>query len=288
MSNFIALMRSKSSAMIMTMCFIAVSAMVPNGCMADTIRINGSGSALDLMEPLVKAYQKNNRNVRIVIEKPLGSSGAVKALFAGALDVVASSKSLKPEEEARGARLEEFGRTPLVIVTEKSVPRHDITTKELEEMYAGTTTKWQDGQLIRLVLRPDSDIDTHILRGLSPGMNISMSAAKSRAGMITATTDPEAYSVVTTTPGGLGATALVSIVTEKLNLNVLSLNGVAPTLKNLASGAYPLHKKINFVTAPGTPPSALKFLSFVYSSQGRAIAKKSGVLVTAARKTGIW
>lgn len=288
MSNFIALIVSKNNAMIMTLFFIAVSALVPTVSMADTIRINGSGSALDFMGTLVKAYQKNNRNVRIVMEKPLGSSGAVKALLGGALDVAVSSKPLKPEEGAQGARLEEFGRTPLVIITEKSVPRRDITTKELEEMFAGTITKWQDGQLIRLVLRPDSDIDTHILRGLSPGMNISMSAAKSRAGMITATTDPEAYSAIARTPGGLGATGLVSIITEKLNLNVLSLNGVAPSLKNLASGAYPLHKKINFVTVPGTPPAALKFISFAYSSQGRAIAKKSGVLVTSVRKTGTW
>ena len=102
--------------------------------------------------------------------------------------------------------------------------------------------------------------------------------------MIIAVTDPEAYSAVAKTPGGLGTTGLISIITEKLPLNVLSLNGIRPTPKNLASGAYPLFKEISFVTTARTPPATLKFISFVYSPQGRAIAEKVGVLVTAKEK----
>src|SRR6185369_14985172 len=244
----------------------------------DVVRINGSGSALDMLKPLVEAYRKTNRDVRIDVEKPLGSSGAVKALLAGALDAVVSSKPLKPEEMAKGAQLKEYGRTPMVIVTEKSVRKQDISTKELEEIYAGTTSVWQTGEKIRLVLRPKEDIDTTIMRSLSPGLDRAITRSHSRPAMIIAVTDPEAYSTVSNTPGGLGSTSLVSIITEKLPLNTLSLNGIRPTTKNLASGAYPLFKEISFVTTPRTNPAALKFIGFVYSAQGRAIAEKAGVL----------
>jgi phosphate transport system substrate-binding protein len=127
-----------------------------------------------------------------------------------------------------------------------------------------------------------SNRDVNILRGLSPGMKSALIKAQSYHGMIDAVTDPEAYMTVSKIPGGLGATALVSIITEKLPLNTLSLNGVRPTQKNLASGAYPL--EIKFVTTPKTIPAALQFLNFVYSPQGRSIAEKIGILATAKLK----
>jgi phosphate transport system substrate-binding protein len=249
---------------------------------ADTVRINGSGNALDLLKPMVRAYLKTNRDVDVAMEKPLGSSGAIKALLAGALDLVVSSRDLKPEESAQGARLKEYGRTPFVIITEKRVPKQNVTTLELEGIYAGRITQWQNGESVRLVLRPREDIDTHILGGLSPGMHSSLDAAQSRPGMVIAVTDPEAYATVAKTPGGLGATGLVSIIVEKLPLNILSLNGVRPTPKNLANGTYPMYKQISFVTTSRTTPAALKFLNFACSPQGRKIAGNAGILLTGA------
>jgi len=265
---------------------VVITAWVLSGsCLAaETVRINGSGSALNMLKPMVAAYLKSNRNVRIEIEKPLGSSGAIKALLAGALDVVASSRAPKPEEAAQGAQLREFGRTPLAIVTEKSVNKLNISTKELEDIYTGSNSKWQNGETIRLVVRPREDMDTVILRGLSPGMNNAVNASLVRPGMLVAVTDLDAYTTISKTPGALGASGLTSIITEKLPLNKLTLNGVAPTPTNLANGSYPLYKSIDFVINSRTTPEAQKFINFVYSPQGRAIASKAGVLVTAEKK----
>lgn len=248
----------------------------------DTISINGSGSALDMMKPLIAAYQKGNKDVRIVMEKPLGSSGAVKALLAGALNLVLSSKPLKPEEISRGAQLQLYGTTPLVLIAEKNVRTTDLSTRQLEDIYSGKTGSWPGGDPIRLVLRPHEDVDSKLLSALSPGMAAAMSSARSRAGMIVAITDPEAYATVAKTPGGLGATGLTSIIAEKLPLATLKLNGVAASPQALASGAYPLSKEISIVTTPKTPPAAHKLISFMLSPAGRAIAAKTGVLVTTA------
>ncbi len=250
----------------------------------DTIRINGSGSALDLMKPLIAAYQKTNKSVRFKMDRPLGSSGAINALLAGALDIAVCSKQLKPEEIAQGARQKEFGKTPLAIVAEKSVPKADITTQDLEDIYAGKTTRWSNGEKIRLVLRPEEDIDTKILSALSPGMNKAIAASRSIHGMIVAITDLDAYAIIAKTRGGLGASGLTSIIVEKLHLNVLTLNGVKPTPEMLANREYPLAKDINFIITPGSSPAALKFIEFAYSQEGRALAQKAGVLVTAGSK----
>lgn len=262
--------------------FIVTLLLSPSLCLAtETININGSGSALDMMKPIIAAYQKNNKNVRIIMEKPLGSSGAVKALMAGALDMALGSKALKPEEVAKGAKQQLYGRTPLVLIAEKHVRKSDLTSKELEDIYSGKKVTWADGDVIRLILRPHEDIDSKILSNLSPGMEKAMNAARSRPGMIIAITDPEAYTAVSITPGGLGATGLTSIIAEKLPVASLTLNGIAASPKTLASGAYPLSKEISIITTPKTSPAAHKLISFLLSPQGRAIAGKNGVLVTA-------
>lgn len=248
---------------------------------ADTIRINGSGNALDMMKPLIDAYRKTNDGVRIDMNKPLGSSGAVKALLSGALDIAVVSRDLKPEEAAQGAQQRRYGKTPLVIVTGKNVRTSGITTKMLEDIYAGKTGTWQNGDKIRLVLRPLEDSDTRMLRSLSPGMNSAITASHARPGMIIAVTDLDSYSTISKIPGGIGATGMNSIISEKLPLTILSLNDVTPSLKTLASGAYPLAKEISFVTTSETPPAVQKLIGFIFSTRGRAIAEKAGVVVTA-------
>jgi phosphate transport system substrate-binding protein len=98
----------------------------------ETIRINGSGTGLEMLKPLLKAYATAHPRVSFIMDKPLGSSGAIKALAAGALDLAVSSKPLKPEEAAQGLQLSPYGRTPLVIVVGRNVPAQNISTEELE------------------------------------------------------------------------------------------------------------------------------------------------------------
>lgn len=249
----------------------------------ETIRINGSGIGLEMMKPLIKAYSESAPGVLFEMEKPLGSSGALKALVADALDIVVSSKPLKPEEAARGITLRYFGKTPLAIVVGSNVPVTNISTAELEAIYSGRTRKWPNNENIRVVLRPLEDIDTKILRGLSQGMNEAITQAQSRPGMMTAVTDPESNQMVTNTFGSIGASGLVGVLVEKQSLKILSLNGVMPTTEALADGRYPLTKEIHFATSNRLPESAHKFLDFVYSAQGRAIVKNIGVLLPAEK-----
>ncbi|MBA4372322.1 MAG: ABC transporter substrate-binding protein [Thermodesulfovibrio sp.] len=250
----------------------------------DAIRINGSGTGLELMKPLIEIYAGAHPGVTFDMQKPLGSSGAIKALIAGALDIAVTSRPLKPDEAARGAKVSTFGKTPLAIVTKKGVPRKNILIGELEAIYSGTTRKWPDGENIRVVLRPLEDIDTKILRGLSPGMDKAVSGAQKRQGMITAVTDTESNEMVARTEGSIGTAGLAGIMAGNISLNILSLNGVMPDPMTLADGSYPLAKDIDFVTTANPPDAAAKFLQFIYSDKGREVVERLGVLLPAAGK----
>lgn len=260
---------------------LGMALLVPAAQAAETIRINGSGSGLDMMKPIIAAYVKKNPGVKIVIEKPLGSSGALKALVAGHLDIAVSSKPLSAEHTAQGAFMREYAKTPVAIVTHLGVTKKEITTKELTDIYAGKVHDWGDGTPLRLILRPDGDIDTKIMRELSPEFSAALGQAQKREGMTIAVTDPESNDMVSRTVGGIGASGLTSLIVTRPALRTLKLNGVEPTPGNLANGRYPLGKNIHFVLLGTRSGPVERFLDFVYSSNGRRIAEKAGAWVTA-------
>lgn len=246
---------------------------------AATVRVNGSGASFAFMTPLIAAYRADHPELSFEMENPLGSSGAVKALLAGELDFAVISRPLRPAEREHGATAREYGRTPLVMVTEGQVPKSDISTGELEGIYGGKVRAWADGEPIRIVLRPKDDADTTILKGLSPGMAQAIETACAQPGMIVAATDPESNAMVAGLPGALGASALCGLKGDHRPLNVLSLDGIPGTLESMADGSYPLTKIFYLVTTSRISESTAKFLDFVHSPRGRRIAEESGVLV---------
>lgn len=245
----------------------------------EIIRINGSGAAVSLAKHIVLAYSKLHPDVKIVMGKPLGSSGAIKALLAGSLDIVLSSKPLTDSEMQQGAKRMTLGMTPIAIIAGRNVPPKGISTRDLEEIYAGHMRKWPNGEDIRIVLRPLEEIETKILRGLSPGMDVALSQAFNRKGMLLAITDPESNQLVSRTSGSIGTGALCGVMADKVSVKILPLNGVSPTIEAMSKGKYPLRRDIDFVITDKLPESARQFIKFVYSKEGRAIARKYGLLV---------
>ena len=254
------------------------------GPASEAVRINGTGSGLEMIRPLFQAYGKTAPDISLEMEKPLGSSGALRALMAGAIDIAVTGTPTDPEAIRHGLKTRRFGKTPLAIVTEKTVPAQTVSTAELENIYRGNRGKWSDGRAVRVILRPNQDTDTKILRGLSPGMDEAVTRAHGRPGMFVAVTDLESNEMVSKTPGGIGTAGLTGVLTGDRPLKVLALNGVMPSRKTLAEGAYPLAKELYFVTTGNLPHAAQEFLDFVYSNKGRSIAERIGVLITVEEK----
>lgn len=250
----------------------------------ENIRVNGSGACLEMIRPLMDAYGKDHKNVSFQMEKPLGSSGAIKALLAGAIDIAIVARPLKNEEIAGGAKLKKYGKTPLAIVAEKKVPVNNISTGDLEDIYFGKKVKWPNGENIRIILRPRDDTDTIILKSLSPQMAKAVTKAGDRRGVMVAITDNDAAEALLKTDGSIGTAALTIVAVGKLPLKIVSLNGARPTRKNLENKTYPLAKEINFVTTARLSGDAAKFIEFIYSKKGRPMAEKTGVLITLDNK----
>jgi phosphate transport system substrate-binding protein len=244
-----------------------------------TLKIGGTGAALGTIIQLAAAYQKHHPDVHIVIPPSLGSTGGIKAEIAGALDVGLSSRPLTAAERRQGAVPLEYARTPFLLVTSHKEPGVNFTLEQIASVYAGDLKTYPDGSPIRIILRPETETDTHLIRSLSPELDKAVQKAQLREGMITAVTDQENSKALENTRGALGWMTLAQLVSEKPALIPLSINNIMPSRENFASGRYPYYKPFFVITRAQPTPLVKSFIEFLTSDEGRAILLKNGQVV---------
>lgn len=250
--------------------------LVACGAAAEHIKIGGSGATLGTLQLLAAAFAKQNPEHHMTVVPNLGSSGGIKALAAGAIDLAGTSRPLRVDERALGITEFEYGRTPFVFAVATNSKVTAISIPELADVYAGKLVSWPDGSAVRIVLRPAGDIDTEIVKGLSSEIRLALSAAAKRRGVAVASTDQDAADNIERVNGAIGPSSLSLLMSEKRALRALKLGGVEPSPANLASGAYRHHKRVFLVVGASPSPAVERFLDFVKSSSGRKILAENG------------
>lgn len=247
--------------------------------LAETIAIGGSGADLASMRLLAEAFQRVEPKISVKVLPNLGSGGGVKAVLAGKLDIALLTRALDDKETRHGLRKLHYARTPLVFAVTHGNPQAGIDRARLIEIYSGRNLRWKHGAPIRLVLRPNSDSDTLILKQSLPGIAPSLNEAYQRPGLPIAVTDQDAADAIETIPGAVGTSTLALLLAEKRKLKPLAVNGVVPSPATLASGAYPFAKELYFVLPAASPLHVQRFIAFVQSRQGAGILEKTGHFV---------
>lgn len=214
--------------------------------------IGGTGAGLGPLQRVVD--EQGLRNLRLV--PSLGTNGGLRALAAGAIDLALSARRLADDERARGLVEQELFRTPVVWAVHDGVPLRHATLDELAALYAARTTTWANGTPVRLVLRPDSDSDTALIKSASPAMAEAVAAAQARPGVQMGITDIDAIEAIERIPGALGVTTLGLVRAQRRRVQVLTLAGTTPGLDTLAAGRWPLAKRV-YLVSRGTPAGVL-------------------------------
>lgn len=242
------------------------------------VRASGTGTALGAMRRLGAAFEKASPGDRLAILPSVGSGGAVRAVAQGALDIGLLGRPLDGGEQALGLVALPYARTPFVFVAGPRARATGITTEEAVRIYRGEMSHWPSGERVRLILRPRADVDNLILRSISPELGAAVEAAFSRDGMLVASTNQECDAMAAKTPGALAPSSLTQIVAEGEPLAPLAWNGVAPTLANLASGAYPLEKTLRVVVRASPRGAVRRFVAFLASPEAQKILADAGSL----------
>jgi phosphate transport system substrate-binding protein len=235
----------------------------------------GTGAGLGPAQRLLEGTPK----LRFVPN--LGTSGGLKAVAAGAIDLALSARRLNDAEKAQGLVEREFFSTPVVFAVHADVPLRRATLAELVALYAGRTPQWSSGAPVRLVLRPETDSDSRFLAALSPAMAEAQAAARARPGAHVATTDADATEALARINGSLGLTTLGLVRADNRGLRVLELDGVMPDAQTLATKRYPHGKTIYWVTRGEPAPAALAVLQATTTRPARQSLLELGCIAAA-------
>lgn len=269
---------SSNARVLLTLSFAAAvtATCLPVLTRADEIRIGGTGNALGTMRLLGSAYAKLHPDSRPIILDSIGTSGAIKAVPTGAIEIGLSSRPLKDEEAARGMVTVEYARSPTVFAVQAKSSAKSITLAEIADIYTGRMTSWPDGSRIRPIMRQPGDDNTRQVKSLSKDIENALADAEKREGLTYASNDQEAADKMETIQGSIGVTTIALIRSEKRSLRPLAINGIEPSMENMRSGRYPLVKQFNFVLPKAPSPAVRNFVDFVKSPQGRKILEQNG------------
>lgn len=245
------------------------------GVRADTLLVGGTGSAEPLMKRLFEGFRKQSPQDALKIINPsLGSAGGIRALSMGKIDLAISARPLKDDEKSVFGQHFALCSTPFVLVTNGGKRRNGFSIDELASAYEGQLQKWDDGTLIRLVLRTRDDADSVQLKSMAPSMEKAVTAADLRQVMVYGKDDLDTLEVLSRTPGSLGPTSLGLLRTTASELTVIPLDGQMPSVLSMNDGNYPWRKTLTVILPAKPSRVAVKFADFLRSDQADEIMRR--------------
>jgi phosphate transport system substrate-binding protein len=245
----------------------------------DTLRAGGVGPSSAMLPVLFAAFDPNGKH-KLEVIPALGSSGGLRAVADGMLDIAVAGRELKPHEKAQGLTQTIVIRTPFVLVTSRPNPA-GLKSADVAGLYQSQKAAWPEGSPIRIILRPASDSDTPVLGSMFPNMPAALDQARKRAELPVAPTDQDNASMAEQTPSSFASSTLTQIQLERCKLHLIPIDGVAPSWDSLERGSYPFAKTFYFVLPAKKNPLAERFLDCLRSPQGQAALRETGNLPVA-------
>jgi phosphate transport system substrate-binding protein len=244
---------------------------------ARKLAIAGTGAALAITRHLAAAFTDAHRDIRVEVPGSVGSTGGIRAVYDGAVDLGVTSRPLTEDERALGLVAVPFVLSPLIIGAHPGVPDGDVSSAALVEIYRGTRTRWSDGHEIVVLNRELGDANVALIALHVPGFGEAfMEAARARRWTVFYT-HHDMIRALAMTPFSIGTTDGCSVAVERLPIKTLALDGVAPTAEQMRARRYPLVRHLALVhLADRLSPEARAYLRFVRSPEGRDAIRRTG------------
>ena len=259
---------------------MAVAACFATGAEAEkqTLQIEGSTTVGPIAEAFAEYFNKTYPNVKISV-KATGSGDGAAALIDGRCQIATMSRFMKPAEYQKAVEknvlpcCHTIAMDGVCAVVHPSNPLKAITRLQLRDIYAGKTTNWKD------LGGPDTPIVV-ISRDTSSGtyevfVEKVMGKDKISEKVEYVNSNPQAQARVKTTPGAIGYVGLGFL---DASIKALTVDGVAPSRKTIATGVYPISRPLFLFTngypEPGTTVHA--FCTFFLTEKGQEIIEAKG------------
>lgn len=242
-----------------------------------TVRVGGTGMALAAMRQVGENLTSIDRSVTIEVLPSLGTPGGLRALDDRAIDVAVIGRPLTDNERVGGFSQVMCLATPLLFATSHPSPP-GIARADVPGFYSRPNPTWPDGTPLKILLRSRAGSENGYLVAAIPGMADALENAYKTPGVPVATTDQENAELALRIDGSFAIMTLLQIRGERLRLQMMPLDGVAPTLDNVSARTYPLVVRV-CVVVPASPTSgAAKFVEYLSSGPGLALMRSLGAV----------
>ena len=243
----------------------------------ERLRITGTGSGTGGLQLVLQAFLRANPGVQAEVLPAIGSSGGIRAVIDGKIEVAVSNRAPNDKERALAPlQSTAYARTPFVVAVHKGLGVTALSHEQLAALYGEGAAAFPNGRRARPVLRLADAADTDIMKSISPAVGSAITAAAGRRGLLDAATDSETADLIERTPGAFGPSTLALIESEKRPLVALAIDGVQPSVANLMNGTWKLMKSLHLVTGPQSGAPAQRFVAFVRTPEGRRLLAAAG------------
>lgn len=187
-------------------------------------------------------------------------------------------------------RLHQVAWDAIVVIVHPSNIVSNISMDNLRKVYKGEISNWKqlggDDHPITLVARAGKDSGVGYMFRRYAFSDPDVEFPKSTTFVLS--TGP-LERVVETDPHAIGVDGVSSA--RKSAVNILSLDGVEPSKKNIGAGKYYMFRPLFLTTDKVTPdPNTLVFVEFALSEEGQKIISDAGTvnLEEGARLNSLW
>lgn len=244
-----------------------------------TLVFAGSGTNLPIIRVLTRAFQRSHPGITIDVPASIGSTSGIRAAADGAIAIGLISRPLKENEKGLGLDVVTYARTPLVIGVHPTVAEENISYAEIIDIYRGKKRNWKDSTEIIVLTREPGDSTIEVMDKGVPGFREVYEESRKAKRWATILKDLEMNQALAQAPHAIGFSDLGALTIEQHRIKPLRVNGVAPTIRSVQSGKYPLVKQLMFVYhKEKLPPAAREFLAFVRSKEGAKVLRANGYL----------
>lgn len=259
-----------------------LSMVLEKSALAETLTIPGSGNSAYVLGELAKAFNARQTIHRVVVPPSSGHAGAVRDVSEGVAVLGRAGRPLDSEELAKGLTYLPLGRDAVVVAAGSEVTVKGVTSAQLAAVFAGKITDWRDLGGQRAPIRAISKESSDALRRQLPSQYRDLIYADS---VKIVHLDPPLIELLDRYPSSFSIMNRSALFACKTKVVVLALDGIEPTIENLANGRYPLSMEFGLIHRPGNlSPAGKAFVEFIRSADGEKILHRHGVLVKGAAR----
>lgn len=249
---------------------------------AEKVTVSGSTTVLPLAEAEAEAFNAQNTDCQIAITGG-GTGAGITAAGEGRSAIAMASREIKDSERSKYSKnvFQQFfiGLDGIVVAVSK--PIYDagvksITKDQLKKIYAGEIKNWKDlngpDAEIYVIAREEGSGTRDTFNELVMGSTTVETPGVSTTAMGSA----EVKTAITGSDKAIGYLGFSYASSE--DVGALKYEGINPSIENIKSSSYPLHRHLYFYTFGQPTACAQKFIDFVLSAEGQKLAVDNGFI----------